>query len=76
VGILSVLLWKLQAPWGFYLNWLNDPTRGHGTEFSFVLIGALVALWLTGPGDWSIDGRRASSQAARAAGRARVRWRG
>jgi len=75
VGILGVLLWKLHAPWGFYLNWINDPTRGQGTEFSIILIGALVALWLMGPGDWSLDGRRATSRESRAAGRARVRFR-
>jgi putative oxidoreductase len=73
--ITTLLLWKLQAAWGFYLNWLNDPTRGHGTEYSIVLIGMLVTLLLTGAGDFSFDGRRANLQAARAAGRARVRGR-
>jgi hypothetical protein len=33
----------------------------------------LVALALTGGGDWSVDGRRANSAARLAAGRARLR---
>ena len=73
MGIVGVLLWKLQAQWGFFLNWTNDATRGHGTEFSIVLIGMLACLLLTGPGDFSVDGRRATTAAARAAGRARLR---
>ena len=73
--ITTLLLWKLQAAWGFYLNWLNDPTRGHGTEYSLVLIGMLVTLLLTGAGDFSFDGRRENMRASRAAGRARVRGR-
>jgi len=75
-ALTAILLWKLHAPWGLYLNWVGDPTRGHGIEFSLALIGALVCLMLTGPGEWSFDGRRAYTVASRAAGRARVRWRG
>ena len=73
MGIVGVLMWKIQAKWGFFLNWTNDVTRGHGTEFSIVLIGMLACLILTGPGDFSLDGRRASTRARRAAGRARLR---
>ena len=75
MGIIGVLMWKLQAQWGFYLNWTNDATRGHGTEFSIVLLGMLACLALTGGGDFSLDGRRASTRAARAANRARIRRR-
>jgi len=64
---------KLQAKWGFFLNWTNDATRGHGTEFSIVLLCMLACLVLTGPGDFSLDGRRATTKARRAAGRARLR---
>ena len=73
--VTTLLLWKLQAQWGFYLNWVNDSTRGHGTEFSLVLLGMLVTLILTGAGDLSFDGRRANLQESRALGRARVRGR-
>ena len=47
--------------------------QGHGYEFNLALIGALVALMLTGPGALSLDGRRARSAEARAYGRARLR---
>jgi len=73
IGIQAILLWKTQAQWGFYINWIGDSTRGHGMEFSIVLIGALLCLFLTGSGDWSFDGRRAHRATSRALGRARLR---
>jgi putative oxidoreductase len=72
MALLLILLWKEQAQWGFYLNWALDPTRGHGMEFSIVITGALACLFLTGPGEWSFDGRRQGRAASRAAGRARL----
>jgi len=74
--LLLILMWKEQAQWGFYINWIGDPTRGNGMEFTILLIGALVCLWLVGPGEFSFDGRRAYTMASRAAGRARLRGRG
>ena len=62
IGLLAIFLWKEQADW-------------RGIEFSIAMIGALVCLWLTGAGDWSFDGRRASYRASRAAGRARAQRR-
>jgi putative oxidoreductase len=73
--LLLLLVWTQQAQWGFYINWLGDPTRGHGMESSILMIGVLVCLWLAGPGEYSFDGRRAYTMAARAAGRARLRGR-
>jgi uncharacterized membrane protein YphA (DoxX/SURF4 family) len=61
------------ARWGFFLNWTLDPTRGHGMEFSFVLVCVLGALLLLGAGEWSIDGIRARNDASAALGRARIR---
>jgi putative oxidoreductase len=75
VGHLVIAIWQDQARWGFFLNWTLDPTRGHGYEFSFLLLGALLSLVFVGAGDWSIDGLRAQSAASRAAGRARLRGR-
>lgn len=72
-GYLAIEIWKVQWRWGFFLNWAGAADRGHGIEFSVLLAGALVCLVFAGPGDWSIDGRRANSAASRAAGRARVR---
>jgi putative oxidoreductase len=70
---LGVGAWKAHLQWGFFLNWIGTSGRGHGIEYSVALAGALVCLMLTGAGDWSLDGLRASSTAARAAGRARLR---
>jgi putative oxidoreductase len=70
---MSVAVWKVHLPNGFFINWMNAPGVGHGYEFNFVLLAGLVCLMLTGPGVFSIDGRRASSAETEAAGRARLR---
>lgn len=69
----GVALWKAHLPNGFFLNWASTPGVGHGYEFSLTLIGALIALMLTGAGAFSIDHRRQRSAEAEAAGRARLR---
>jgi putative oxidoreductase len=70
---MAVAIWKVHAANGFFMNWANSPGQGHGIEYNLVLIGALAALMLSGPGGVSIDARRARSAEARAAGRARLR---
>ena len=70
---LTLTAWKANLRWGFFLNWVLDPTWGHGTEYAFILVAALVTLFFTGGGTWSLDGQREKSAAARAAGRARLR---
>ncbi|MEO8481717.1 MAG: DoxX family protein [Acidobacteriota bacterium] len=76
-GALLVLeclqIWKDSGRWGFFLNSINDPTRGNGMEYAVLFVGVLACLLLGGAGDWSIDGSRANSAASRAAARARVR---
>jgi len=69
----GVLLWKDAARWGFFLNWTSDPVRGQGMEFLLVVIAALVCLFLTGAGGWSIDGFRHREAATRASNLARLR---
>jgi putative oxidoreductase len=64
-------VWKVHAAHGFFLA--STPGQGNGIEYNLVLIGALVALMLAGPGAFSVDGRRARSAEAKAAGRARLR---
>jgi putative oxidoreductase len=66
-------IWADHGRWGFFLNWIVTPGRGHGIEYTVVLIGALTFLLLHGGGEWSIDGRRAHRVARAAAGRARLR---
>ena len=74
-ALTAILAWKSQAPWGFFLNWVLEPGRGHGIEFSVVLFAAYLCLALTGGGDWSLDGGRAKKRSNVAAGRARLRGR-
>jgi putative oxidoreductase len=74
-SLLGFLLYVDAARWGFFLNVMQDPTRGQGVEFLMLEVGVLTALALTGAGDWSLDGWRASTAASRAAGRARLRHR-
>jgi uncharacterized membrane protein YphA (DoxX/SURF4 family) len=61
------------ARWGFFLNWALDPTRGHGSEYAVLVMATLACLAFAGAGEWSIDGVRESTRAARVAGRARIR---
>jgi putative oxidoreductase len=75
MAYLAIVVWKDQARWGYFINWVFDPTRGHGTEYSLMFMGALLCLVLAGAGEFSIDGWRAQSAAARASGRARLRSR-
>ena len=70
---MAVAAWKVHYHNGFFLNWNGTPGRGHGVEYNLVLIGALVALALSGPGGLSLDEWRHSDREARARGRARIR---
>jgi putative oxidoreductase len=72
-AFVALISWKSQWPWGFFLNWVAEPGRGHGIEFSIVLIAGYLCLALTGGGDFSIDGRKTRKQSYAAAGRARLR---
>ena len=73
IGFYGLLVWKEHAKWGFFLNWTNDQTRGHGMEFAVLMSGVLVCLIIAGAGEWSLDGRRCATRATARAGRARIR---
>jgi putative oxidoreductase len=67
---MALTVWKVHYPHGFTMGaWLN----GHQGELHLVLIGALVALMLGGPGALSVDDRRTRNAEAQASGRARMR---
>ena len=66
-------IWKVHLANGFFLNWALTPGRGHGIEFSLLMIAALICVALSGPGALSVDHRRARSAESYAAGRARLR---
>ena len=70
---MAVAAWTVHLANGFFMNWALTPGQGHGYEFNLTLIGVLVSLSLTGPGAFSIDGRRARSAEYEAYGRARLR---
>jgi putative oxidoreductase len=70
---MLVAVWKVHVANGFFLNWTNAPGQGHGYEFNLVLLGALAALMLSGPGALSVDERRLRSAESLAAGRARLK---
>ena len=70
---LGIGVWEEHLQWGFFLNWIQAPQRGHGIEYSLILSAALLCFVLTGGGDWSVDGRRMNTKVSRAAGRARLR---
>jgi putative oxidoreductase len=69
----AIGIWIDHGRWGFFLNWISTPGRGHGIEYTIVLLGALTFLLFAGGGEWSLDGRRAHHVARAAAGRARLR---
>ena len=68
---MAVAVWKVHYQYGFFMNWTQAPNQGHGFEYNLVLIGALIALMLGGPGPLSVDEWRHSIAEARARGRAR-----
>jgi putative oxidoreductase len=70
---MAAAIWKVHFQNGFFLNWSMAPNQGHGVEYNLVLIGALAALMLAGPGALSVDEWRASRAEAQALGRARMR---
>ena len=72
-AFIALICWKSQWAWGFFLNWVAEPGRGHGIEFSILLIAGYICIALTGGGDYSIDGRKTRRQSYAAAGRARLR---
>lgn len=73
---MLVAVWKVHVANGFFLNWTNAPGQGHGYEFNLVLLAALAALMLSGPGALSVDGHRLRSAESLAAGKARVKVEG
>jgi putative oxidoreductase len=72
-AVTAIIAWKSQAPWGFFMNWVLEPGRNHGIEFSLVMFVACVCLALGGGGEWSFDGRKANRRSYSAAARARLR---
>jgi len=47
----------VHLPNGFFLNWTNDPSKGHGIEYNVALVGGALALMFLGGGRLSVDER-------------------
>ena len=45
----------VHLPNGFFLNWTNEPNKGHGIEYNVALIGGSLALMPLGGGRLSVD---------------------
>jgi putative oxidoreductase len=72
VFVMLGAIWNVHLANGFFLNWGLTAGRGHGMEYSLVIVAALVCLLLSGPGALSVDHSRLRSAESDAAGRARL----
>ncbi len=54
-GEMVVATLQVHLPNGFFMNWANAPNVGHGIEYNLALIGAALALLITGGGRLSVD---------------------
>jgi len=70
---LVAAIWVAHWQHGFFINWALTPGAGHGFEYHLVMMAALVALALAGPGPASVDTVWRRRVDERAAGRERVR---
>ena len=53
--VMLVAIFQAHLPHGFFLNWSLVRGVGHGIEFNLALLGMLVGLILSGPGQLSLD---------------------
>ena len=54
LAILMLVITKINAPNGFFMNWFGHQ-KGEGMEFSLLFLGTALALLFLGPGKWSLD---------------------
>jgi len=54
-GEMVVAALQVHLANGFFMNWTNAPNVGHGIEYNLALIGAALALSITGGGRLSVD---------------------
>jgi putative oxidoreductase len=64
-GEMTVAALKVHLAHGFFLNWINAPNAGHGIEYNLALIGATLALVITGSGRLSLDATLSNSEQTR-----------
>ncbi len=54
-GEMVVAAFQVHLANGFFMNWTNAPNVGHGIEYNLSLVGAALALVITGGGRLSLD---------------------
>ena len=59
VGLMLGAIATVHAEHGFFMNWYGAQA-GEGFEYHLLMIGAALALVLSGGGRWSLDGRLAT----------------
>jgi putative oxidoreductase len=58
-GVAAIMLGALllvHLQYGFFMNWFNEPNRGHGIETVLAYLTMAVSIVLTGPGMLAVDG--------------------
>lgn len=53
--VMLVALVKVHWANGFFLNWFNLPTKGHGIEYNLALLGACLGLVFSGARGLALD---------------------
>lgn len=56
IGLMLGAITTVHGQYGLFMNW-SGAQAGEGIEYHILLIGAALALVLTGGGRWSLDGR-------------------
>lgn len=56
IAIMVGAIVTVHAPNGFFMNWFGGQ-KGEGYEYHLLVIGAALALLITGGGRWSVDKR-------------------
>ena len=54
-SVMAVAIYKVHWVNGFFMNSSCQPGRGHGIEFTLVLLGMAAYLILAGGGRWCVD---------------------
>jgi putative oxidoreductase len=62
VGLMLGAIATVHAPFGFFMNW-SGAQQGEGFEYHLLVIGAALALAVTGGGRWSLDPRLGGNRA-------------
>ena len=60
--IMGVAIAKVHARNGFFMNWGNEPGKGHGVEANLALGAMALSLAAKGGGALSVDGRLAPAE--------------